>query len=229
MVEGLMRNNDKVVSDYGWYDGEAKPSQLYLAAPIRDILAELNARSVLDLGCGNGALAHWLRNCGFNVTGCDVDGGGLEIALAGKSGAVFKQVGVYDPPERLGQSGFDAVYSTEVIEHLFSPASLPNFARAVLRPGGHLIVTTPYHGYLKNVLIAMTDKWDSHHTPLWEGGHIKFWSRRTLSALLERDGFEVVGFKGAGRVYGLWKSMILIARVRDGDMANKDGEAPSLK
>ncbi len=224
-----MSNNDKVVSDYGWRDSKGKPSQSYLAAPIRDTLTELNARRVLDVGCGNGALPHWLQSCGFNITGCDVDDAGVVIAQSGKSGAVFKQVGIYDPPARLDQSGFDAVYSTEVIEHLFSPAALPRFARAVLKPGGHLIVTTPYHGYLKNVLITMSGKWDSHHMPLWEGGHIKFWSRRTLSALLEGNGFEIVGFKGAGRIYGLWKSMILVARVRDRDEAKKDGKAPSLK
>jgi len=135
------------------------------------------------------------------------------LAASGRSGAIFKQVGVYDPPQLLEESAFDAVVSTEVIEHLFSPAALPVFAKAVLKPGGYLIVTTPYHGWLKNVLIALTGKWDSHHTPLWEGGHIKFWSRRTLTTLLEENGFSVSQFLGAGRVFGLWKSMILVARV----------------
>jgi 2-polyprenyl-3-methyl-5-hydroxy-6-metoxy-1,4-benzoquinol methylase len=114
-----MNNNDKVVSNYGWRDSEAKPSQAYLGEPIRDILASLKAKRVLDLGCGNGVMAHWMQSRGFDVVGCDVDVGGVEIAVSGKSGAVFKQVGVYDPPERLGECSFDAVYSTEVIEHLF--------------------------------------------------------------------------------------------------------------
>lgn len=137
------------------------------------------------------------------------------MALMGKSGAEFRLASVYESPNALGETGFDAVISTEVIEHLFLPAALPRFARAVLKPGGHLIVTTPYHGYIKNLLICLAGKWDSHHTPLWDGGHIKFWSRRTLSDLLEANGFEVVRFKGAGRVYGLWKSMIIIARLRN--------------
>lgn len=210
-----MDNSDKSVSDYGWRGSDAKPSHAYLAEPLRRILLDLNCKRILDLGCGNGAMARWLHNGGFDVTGCDVDGAGVTIAAAANSGVSFKQVGVYDPPDRLGMSGFDAVYSTEVIEHLFSPAALPRFARAVLKPGGYLILSTPYHGYLKNVLIALTGKWDSHHTPLWDGGHIKFWSRKTLTLLLEANGFEVVDFKGAGRIYGLWKSMILVARVQD--------------
>lgn len=138
--------------------------------------------------------------------------GGVEMALRGNSGAEFRLVSVYESPNALGEIGFDAVISTEVIDHLFLPAALPRFARAVLKPGGHLIVTTPYHGYLKNLLICLIGKWDSHHTPLWDGGHIKFWSRRTLTALLEESGFVVVRFMGAGRLPWLWKSMVLAAR-----------------
>ncbi len=55
-----MSNNDKVVSDYGWQNREAKPYQTYLASPIRDTLAKPKARIVLDFGYGNGVLAHWL-------------------------------------------------------------------------------------------------------------------------------------------------------------------------
>lgn len=134
------------------------------------------------------------------------------MAFQGTSGAEFKLVSLYESPEALGEKNFDAVISTEVIEHLFFPSALPRFADSVLMPSGHLIITTPYHGYLKNLLICLAGKWDSHHTPLWEGGHIKFWSFRSLSELLNMNGFDVVEFKGAGRICGLWKSMIVISR-----------------
>jgi 2-polyprenyl-3-methyl-5-hydroxy-6-metoxy-1,4-benzoquinol methylase len=203
-----------IVSDYGWRDSEPKLSQAYLALPIIGALRQLRAQKILDLGCGNGALSHYLQRQGFSVLGCDVDQMGVDIASLSCSGAMFKKVGVYDSPCALGETGFDVVVSTEVIEHLFMPAALPRFANEVLKPGGYLIITTPYHGYLKNLLICLAGKWDSHHTPLWDGGHIKFWSYRSLSALLESNGFDVIGFRGAGRVYGLWKSMVIIARMR---------------
>jgi len=211
----MNKNAPKKIADYGWKDETPRPTHAYLAEPIRDILVKINARKVLDLGCGNGVLSHWLQACGFDVTGCDVDCGGLAIAANGKSGAKFKEVGVYDPPEKLIEKDFDVVVATEVVEHLFLPSALARFARAIVKSEeGYLIVTTPYHGYFKNLLIAITGKWDRHHTALWEGGHIKFWSRRTLSALLEENGFEVVDFKGVGRFFGFWKSMILVARLR---------------
>lgn len=208
-----MGDNSIIVANYGWDAAAAKGSQSYLSPPIVETLRGLKAVRILDLGCGNGALSHYLQSQGFSVVGCDADPGGIALALQGNSGAEFRMVSIYDAPESLGETGFDAVISTEVIEHLFHPAALPRFAGAVLKRGGHLIVTTPYHGYWKNLLICLAGKWDSHHTALWDGGHIKFWSRRSLSLLLQANGFKVVDFRGAGRVYGLWKSMILTARI----------------
>jgi hypothetical protein len=102
--------------------------------------------------------------------------------------------------------------STEVVEHLFSPDALPIYASQVLKEKGYLILTTPYHGYLKNLGLSIFNKWDFHHTALWHGGHIKFWSRATLTQLLEQNGFKVVRFSGVGRVPYAWKSMVIVAQ-----------------
>lgn len=77
---------------------------------------------------------------------------------------------------------------------------------------GYLVISTPYHGYLKNLALSIFNKWDDHHTPLWHGGHIKFWSRIMLTQLLEENGFQVIAFHGVGRLPWLWKSMILVAK-----------------
>lgn len=117
-----------------------------------------------------------------------------------------------EDPGLLGERDFDAVISTEVVEHLLYPRELPRFVNHVLKPGGHLIITTPYHGYLKNLLISILGKWDDHHGPLWDGGHVKFWSPSTLRRLLESEGFQVQDFEGLGRFTGFWKSMLMVAR-----------------
>lgn len=79
-------------------------------------------------------------------------------------------------------------------------------------PGGRAIVSTPYHGYLKNLAIALSGKFDRHFTALWDHGHIKFWSRHTLTMLLAEAGFNVVDFDRVGRIPALAKSMILVAQ-----------------
>lgn len=66
----------------------------------------------------------------------------------------------------------------------------------ILPKDGMLILTTPYHGYFKNIVSALLGRMDSRHGALWGGGHIKFWSRKTLLQLLERNGFRVAHFEG---------------------------------
>jgi 2-polyprenyl-3-methyl-5-hydroxy-6-metoxy-1,4-benzoquinol methylase len=121
---------------------------------------------------------------------------------------------VYDDLAGLFGTQFDAVVSLEVIEHLFDPRTFVARVRECLRPGGRFILSTPYHGYVKNLLIALCGHFDAHVDPLWIGGHVKFFSRRTLTALLSEQGFHVDSFIGAGRLPGLWKSMILTCTPR---------------
>lgn len=83
---------------------------------------------------------------------------------------------------------------------------------ALVQPGGTAIVSAPYHGYWKNLALAITGRMGAHFTALWDHGHIKFWSIRTLSELLHEAGFADIRFERVGRVPALAKSMIAIAR-----------------
>jgi 2-polyprenyl-6-hydroxyphenyl methylase/3-demethylubiquinone-9 3-methyltransferase len=190
---------------------EAPCTDAYLAPLILRICRERQARTVLDIGCGNGTLCRRLADAGFMVTGMEPSESGVACARRLVPEATIVAAGVYDDPSILGGTRFDAVVCTEVVEHLFLPRVLPHFASRVLAPGGSLIVSSPYHGYLKNLALALAGMWDRHHDPLWDGGHIKFWSRCTLSRLFEAEGFTVKSCVGAGRVPLLWKSMVLVA------------------
>ena len=198
--------------DYGWM-ARAPHSAGYLNPAVRAIIAEGGPKDVLDAGCGNGALAADLAADGHRVVGVDADARGLEFARARAPGVTFVQSTFDQDSAALGATAdgrFDLVVSTEVIEHLYAPHELVAFAFAALRPGGRFVITTPYHGFLKNLALSLTNGWDNHFNVDWHGGHIKFWSRRTLSQLFEKQGFRLVGFSGVGRLPYLWKSMILI-------------------
>jgi hypothetical protein len=110
------------------------------------------------------------------------DRNGYELARRSYPDIHFYNFGVQDDPRELmsGESPFDAAMSTEVIEHLFSPHLLPCYARETLAAAGYLIISTPYHGYLKNLALSVFNKWDFHHGPLWHGGHSSFGAESTL-------------------------------------------------
>ena len=203
------------VNDYGWKSSEAPQSCGYIAPFIIKLINEYKPRRVLDIGSGNGDLCGQLAQNGISVCGMEYDAKGVELARKSFPNINFYHAGVQDDPALLlqqeNQECFDLVVSTEVIEHLYSPQLLVQFAHNVLNDNGKLILTTPYHGYLKNLALSIFDKWDHHHTALWEGGHIKFWSIKTLSTLLETNGFKVTKATGVGRIPYLWKSMVIIA------------------
>ena len=142
-----------------------------------DWLAPRSGLRWLDVGCGNGYLANWFAEKGCAVVGIDPSGSGMEQARRAYPRVRFEQL-VADEHllGKLGEPAFDLVVSTEVVEHLYAPREWAQGMFHCLRPGGRLVCTTPYHGFLKNVAIALTNKYDAHHNPLWDGGHIKFWS-----------------------------------------------------
>ena len=209
--------SENIVDNYGWGSAEGPDSCNYISPTILEMLNQLRVGRVLDLGAGNGKLCSQIASAGHYVAGVEYDKSGVEIARKSYPDIKFYQFGVQDDPALLlehEQEAFDAVVSTEVIEHLFSPHLLPRYAYGLLKDNGYLVITTPYHGYLKNLALSIFDKWDFHHTPLWHGGHIKFWSRATLARLLNDNGFDVVDFRGVGRMPFLWKSMILVSKKR---------------
>ena len=165
-------------------------------------------RSICDLGCGNGHIAGRLASLGYSVTGIDASPSGISIAQRAYPNAKFINAFI----DRDLTGSFDVVLSSDVIEHLYRPSDLLDAAFSLLKPRGHLLVGTPYHGYLKNVALAVSGRMDSHFSALHDGGHIKFFSVKTLSELVKSHSFTDLSFSFYGRAPWLWKNMICHAR-----------------
>jgi 2-polyprenyl-6-hydroxyphenyl methylase/3-demethylubiquinone-9 3-methyltransferase len=148
------------------------------------------------------------------VVGIDSSDSGVAIANSSFPHLKIAVGSAYDDlASRYGD--FPVVVSLEVIEHLYDPRIYAKNLFDLVRPGGVALVSTPYHGYVKNLALAVTGRFDAHFTALWDGGHIKFWSVSTLTILLEEAGFSGVTFRFVGRFPAIAKSMIAIARRSD--------------
>ncbi|WP_183563748.1 class I SAM-dependent methyltransferase [Mucilaginibacter sp. SP1R1] len=198
--------------DYGFQNAAPTHNLGYQLKPLLQLLKPNENKYILDLGCGNGYLVSYLIQQNFNAYGTDASEKGIAIAQKEHRDRFFVQDLSADAlPLQLQNITFDTIISTEVIEHLYNPEAFITFCGQQLKQGGQLIITTPYHGYLKNLMLSIFNKWDSHLNPLWLGGHIKLWSRKTLTNVLTNGGFTVTAFKGCGRIPYFWKSMIIKA------------------
>jgi 2-polyprenyl-3-methyl-5-hydroxy-6-metoxy-1,4-benzoquinol methylase len=206
-----MANPERTALAFEW--GEGAPSaHEYLAPAVLQLLQQAGARRVLDLGCGNGTFTARIVDAGYEVVGLDASPSGVGIASRLVPAATFHEHSLENPLPAELRGQFDAVTAVEVIEHLPMPGVLCARAREALRPGGRFILTTPYHGYVKNLALALAGQLDSHWQPGRDGGHIKFFSRATVTDVIRRQGFEVTRFLRVGRIPPLAKSMVVESR-----------------
>jgi 2-polyprenyl-3-methyl-5-hydroxy-6-metoxy-1,4-benzoquinol methylase len=204
------------ISGYVWNSAALSCAHDYLLPTVLAEMARLRAGAaagacVFELGCGNGSVANVLAQQGWSVIGVDPSTEGIAQANARFPALKLEEGSAYDDlTARFGR--FPIVTSLEVVEHVYAPRHYAATLFSLLEPSGTAIVSTPYHGYWKNLAMALTGKMDAHFTALWDHGHIKFWSIKTLGELLREAGFVDIRFERVGRIPALAKSMIAIAR-----------------
>jgi 2-polyprenyl-6-hydroxyphenyl methylase/3-demethylubiquinone-9 3-methyltransferase len=198
-------------SDYFYSDARPTWSNAYLWPVVRREVAKRRPPRAFDLGCGNGATSGMLAGLGLDVVGVDPSETGIALAKSAFPRCHFEIGTAYeDLAARFGR--FPLVVSLEVVEHCFDPRRFAGTLFDLVEPSGIAIVSTPYHGYLKNLALAVSGRLDKHFTALWDGGHIKFFSIATLRELLSEAGFQEIRFMRIGRLPPLAKSMVAIAR-----------------
>ena len=207
--------NKEKISGYHWENAELTCAHDYILPAAFSEMSKLNLtgdeKQVFELGCGNGSVAQQFSLEGWSVTGVDPSTEGIAQAHSSYPDLNLNQGSAYDDL-RSKYGEFPVVTSFEVVEHVYSPRLYAATLFSLLKPGGTAIISTPYHGYWKNLTIAIIGKMDTHFTALWDHGHIKFWSKKTISILLKEAGFIDIRFCLVGRIPLLAKSMVVIAK-----------------
>jgi 2-polyprenyl-3-methyl-5-hydroxy-6-metoxy-1,4-benzoquinol methylase len=166
---------------------------------------------VLDFGCGEGRLTAELAHAGLDVLGVDVAEEPLRRARALHAG-LHVQAMPLDGEWPLAHASFDVVWAGETIEHVADTAGWLSQVRRVLRSGGSLLLSTPAHGPLARLAIAISARrWEEHFDP--RSDHLRFYTRRTLERLLADFGFERIEVRGAGGPPGA-RGVLLASAVR---------------
>jgi SAM-dependent methyltransferase len=205
--------NESVPSGpHAYTDANTHYHHAYVLPALLKALSGQDVKRILDLGSGNGYIANELQKAGYDVIGVEPSPESVKTASASFPNVRFFQGSAYD--DLAAQHGrFHAVVSIDVIEHMFAPRLFLKTAKALLKPRGMLILSTPYHGYWKNLAIALVNGWDQHADPLHDDGHIKLWTERKMRQLLHENGFEQPRFARLGRIPPLAKILFVCAKL----------------
>jgi 2-polyprenyl-3-methyl-5-hydroxy-6-metoxy-1,4-benzoquinol methylase len=165
---------------------------------------------VLDVGCGEGHFAASLEREGAEVVAIDVAAEPLRRALAH---APELDVRLVEPEGELPfeDASFDVVWAGEVIEHVADTSRWLSEVRRVLRSGGTLLLSTPDHGPLSRLRLALSrNAFEEHFDP--RSDHLRFYTRRALVDLYADFGFEDVEVFAAGGLPGARRVLLASGR-----------------
>ena len=137
----------KVYERYVYDDRDLDAVPPFILDLLGDVIATFEKHRqtgrLLDVGFGQGALLAVAQKRGWRTYGIEASEAAVE---QGRKHGVGELV-LGDFVDAVWSDGtFDVIVMTELIEHLTSPRAFLQKARALLRPGGVLYLTTP-HGY----------------------------------------------------------------------------------
>ena len=132
-----------------WWDKDGDFKPLHVINPLRTNFikekVDIENKRILDVGCGGGLLSEALFDFGANVTGIDAAGPGIEVAkIHADNGS--KEISYFEKTAedllKDESESFDIVTCLEVLEHVPDPCSLVNTCVKLLKPNGHLFLST---------------------------------------------------------------------------------------
>jgi SAM-dependent methyltransferase len=171
-------------AESGHYEAEEAGQRATARATLEAIERHVPARGrFLDYGCWVGFLASEAASRGWRVVGVEPSRWAAERARA-------RGVEVVEQPE----GPFDAIALGDVIEHLPDPGAELDRLAALLSPAGVIWIATPDAG--SRVARLLGRRWWSVIPT-----HLHLFTRRSLTRLLERHGFDVLEMRTSPKTF----------------------------
>jgi glycosyltransferase involved in cell wall biosynthesis len=173
---------------------QLKPSEDSSHGRISTLLKSKPPSKILDLGCSSGLLSERLVEMGHHVTGVDV----MEITGVAERTNDFVKADLNDGiPAEVG-TGFDIVLAADVLEHLVNPGHLMSQVRDVLSPDGTALFCVPNIAHWYPRTRSTLGMFDYDQRGILDSTHLRFFTRRSIRKLVERQGFTVRRIESVG-------------------------------
>jgi SAM-dependent methyltransferase len=206
----LMTDSGKGRTIKDWYDGdynldsERKAVHIYQDKALKlfkRFNPEKRPLKLLDIGCEHGEFSLLLKQAGYDVYGLDLRKKEVEIA---KKRGIKAVVGDAEKKLPFKPNSFDAVFTGDIIEHLYDTDFFISEANRVLRKGGIFIITTPNLASLSNrlrLLLGMLPVGSEIRLGQDMAGHIRNYTFPELERQLRKQGFNVVKKVSSNQIF----------------------------
>ena len=163
---------------------------------------------ILDIGCGNGFLLYQFRNRYETLVGLEYSPKRLAQACANLSDLNFIPInGSAEEMRAIESDSIDRIISADTIEHIPDVYAAAAEMFRVLKPGGYLVINTPNIAFVKKRILLLIGRFPATSQPnegiggdvLFDGGHLHYFTYRSLRIVLENAGFVPVSRIGYGR------------------------------
>lgn len=169
---------------------QARASYYGYARPEVCALVPEHTRRVLDFGCAGGALGKTLK---AERPGIEVRGVEPVPDVAARARSVLDDVHVGQAEDALPADWPrpDCVIFADVLEHLVDPWAAVRRARALLEPGGALVVSIPNVLHHSVVADLVRGRFDYRDAGVLDRTHLRFFTAATARELIEQAGFAI--------------------------------------
>lgn len=169
---------------------EARANYYGYARPEVCALVPGSARQVIDFGCAGGGLGRHLKDLrpGLAVRGVEPV---AEMARRARKFLDDVMVGRAEDPLPPTWPSPDCVIFADVLEHLVDPWDALRRARALLSPGGSLVVSIPNVLHHTVVLDLFRGRFDYRDAGVLDRTHLRFFTAATARELVTQAGFRV--------------------------------------
>jgi len=108
---------------------------------------KIGSLKLIDIGAGNGLFLKFFKNCGFEVTGIELE---EDLVEKMKKDPQLKGVAISqgDITKLTGKEQYDVAIASDVIEHIKDDKKALENLWSFLKPGGLLVITVPAHSHL---------------------------------------------------------------------------------
>lgn len=193
-----------------WKNKEVLEDFYYKWPHLKKFIPREKGIKILDFGCGKGKILSEIIkvNPYLNVAGVDVSTEALEIIRKKFKKYKFYQI---KDGEKLPfkTNSFDFIIASDVLEHVYDTENVFFELARVLKPKGKILITVPYHGLIKNLIIFLFF-FEFIFDP--QGPHIRFFTKKSLLRCLSKVKLIPLKIEHFGRFYPLSKGMLVLAQ-----------------